>query len=79
MTPVLAQRHEDLLSDCVVSPHVFDHIADRLCNFVVPYQQYLETEAGKRNVHRYLKGLLSHLERKHVEEASVLNVEMDRD
>ena len=51
MTPAWAQRQEALLSDCLVSPDVFASIVDRLCEFVVPYQHALETEAGKRHVH----------------------------
>ena len=50
MTPAWAQRQEELLSDCVVSPDVFDHMVDRLRDFVVPYQHALETEASQRNV-----------------------------
>jgi len=61
MTPAWAQRQEELLSDCIVSPDVFNPMMDRLRTFVVPYQQALETEAGKRNVYLYLQGLLSHL------------------
>ena len=72
MRAVWAQRREELLSDCVVSPHVFEHVVDRLCDFVVPYQQCLETEAGKRNTHLYLKGLLSHLDRKNAEQIAAL-------
>ena len=72
MTAVWASRQEELLSDCVVSPHVFEHMVDRLCDFVVPYQRCLETEAGKRNVHLYLVGLLSHLDRKNAEEIAGL-------
>ena len=72
MRAVWAQRREELLSDCVVSPHVFEHVVDRLCDFVVPYQQCLETEAGKRNAHLYLKGLLSHLDRKNAEQIAAL-------
>jgi len=34
---VWASRHEELLNDCVVSPHVFDPLVDRLRDFVVPY------------------------------------------
>src|SRR6266516_6451225 len=76
MTPAWAQRQEALLSDCIVSPHVFEHMVDRLCDFVVPYQQCLETEADKRNVHLYLEGLLSHLDRKNAEEiAAFVDVE----
>ena len=30
MTPARAQRQEELLSDCTVSPEVFDHMVDRL-------------------------------------------------
>jgi hypothetical protein len=34
---VWASRHEELLNDCVVSPHVFDPLVDRLRDFVVSY------------------------------------------
>jgi len=64
MTPAWAQRKEELLSDCIVSPDVFNHMMDRLGDFVVPYQHALEAEAGGRHVHLYLQGLLSHLQRK---------------
>ena len=37
MRAVWAQRHEELLSDCVVFPGVFDRMVDRLRDFVVPY------------------------------------------
>jgi hypothetical protein len=47
MSTVWAQRREELLSDCIVSPHVFNQMVDRLGEFVVPYQQALETEAGQ--------------------------------
>ena len=67
MRAVWAQRQEELLSDCVVFPGVFDRMVDRLRDFVVPYQRSLETEVGKRNVHLYLEGLLSHLPRKNAE------------
>ena len=67
MTPAWAQRQEELLSDCVVFPDVFDHMVDGLRDFVVPYQHALETEASQRNVHLYLVGLLSHLDRKNAE------------
>jgi SRSO17 transposase len=43
-------------------------MVDRLGEFVVPYQQALETEAGQRNVHLYLQGLLSHLPGKNAED-----------
>jgi len=77
MTPAWAQRQEALLSDCIVSPDVFESIVDRLCDFVVPYQHALETEAGKRHVHRYLAGLLSHLDRKNAEKVAAL-VDVER-
>src|SRR2546423_10719546 len=51
MTPAGAQRQAELLSDCIVSPDVFESIVDRLGDFVVPYQHALETKAGKRHVH----------------------------
>src|SRR6266446_4157375 len=76
MTPVWALRHEELFNDCIVSPDVFNPMVDRLRDFVVPYQQALETEAGKRNVHLYLQGLFSHLPGKNAEDiATLVNVE----
>jgi SRSO17 transposase len=77
MIAVWASRQEALLHDCVVSPHVFEQMVDRLCDFVVPYPQCLETEAGQRNVHLYLAGLLSHLDQKNAEEIAVL-VDVER-
>jgi len=77
MTPAWAQRQEELLRDCIVSPDVFTHMMDRLGDFVVPYQHALETEAGQRNVHRYLAGLLSHLEHKNAEKIAAL-VDVER-
>jgi SRSO17 transposase len=76
MTPAWAQRQEALLRDCIVSPDVFESIVDRLCDFVVPFQHALETEARKRHVHLYLVGLLSHLDRKNTEKiAAFVDVE----
>src|SRR4249920_2036083 len=76
MNPVWAQRREAVLRDCIVSPDVFHQMMDRLDEFVVPYQQAFETEAGQRNVHLYLQGLLSHLPRKNAEDiAALVNVE----
>src|SRR4029453_9694464 len=77
MTSAWAQRQEALLRDCIVSPDVFASIVDRLCDFVVPYQHALETEAGKRHVHLYLAGLLSHLGRKNAEQIAAL-VDVER-
>ena len=67
MTPVWAQRREEVLSDCLVSPDVFHQMVDRLGEFVVPYQHALETETGQHHMHLYLQGLRSHLERKNAE------------
>jgi SRSO17 transposase len=76
MTSAWAQRQAELLSDCIVSPDVFESLVDRLCDFVVPYQHALGTEAGKRHMHLYLAGLLSHLDRKNAEKiASLVDVE----
>src|SRR5215468_4963738 len=72
-----ARRQEALLSDCIVSPDVFHHMVERLGDFVVPYQHALKTEAGQRNVHRYLQGLLSHLPRKNAEDIATL-VDVER-
>src|SRR2546430_7570117 len=77
MMTVWASRHEELLNDCVVSPHVFAHMVDRLRDFVVPYQQCLETAAGQRHVHLDLAGLLSHVDRKNAEEIAAL-VDVER-
>src|SRR5499426_1895077 len=72
-----ARRQEALLSDCIVSPDVFHHMVDRLGDFVAPYQHALKTEAGQRNVHLYLQGLLSHLPRKNAEDIATL-VDVER-
>jgi SRSO17 transposase len=77
MTPAWAQRQEELLRDCLVSPDVFHPLVDGLRDFVVPYQHALETEAGQRNVHLYLQGLLSHLPRKNAEDIAAL-VDVER-
>jgi SRSO17 transposase len=65
------------LSDCIVSPNVFNSMVDRLRVFMVPYQHTLETEAGKRYVHLYLESILSHLPRKNAEEITAL-VDVER-
>src|SRR6266446_632670 len=72
MTPAWAQRQEELRSDCIVSPDVFNLMVDRLRGFVMPYQRALEAEAGGRHVHLYLQGLLSHVDRKNAEEIAAL-------
>jgi hypothetical protein len=58
MHTVWAQRREEVLRDCLVSPDVFHPMVERLAAFVMPYQHVLETEAGRRNVHLYLQVLL---------------------
>ena len=77
MTPAWAQRQAELLRECIVFPDVFHHMVDRLSDFIVPYQHALETEAGQRNVHLYLAGLLSPLERKNAEKIAAL-VDVER-
>ncbi len=77
MTPAWAQRQEELLRDCLVSPDVFSPMVDRLGEFVVPYQEALEAEASQHHVHRYLAGLLSHLNRKNAEKIAAL-VDVER-
>ena len=73
-----AQRREALLSDCIVSPDVFHPMVDRLTEFVVPYQQALETEAAQRNLHLYLQGLLSHLPAKMPRTSPLSSISSDR-
>src|SRR5262249_5450284 len=77
MHPMWAQRREEVLRDCIVSPDVFTQIMDRLDAFVVPYQHALETEAGQRNVYLYLQDLLSHLPGKNAEDIAMF-VEVER-
>src|SRR5215831_13324126 len=77
MHTVWAQRREEVLSDCLVSPDVFHEMVERLAAFVVPYQHVLETEAGRRNVYLYLQGLLSHLPGKNAEAIATL-VDVER-
>jgi hypothetical protein len=66
-----------MLSDCLVSPDVFTPMVDRLGEFIVPYQQALETEADQHPMHLYLQGLLSHLPRKNAEDIAMF-VEVER-
>jgi hypothetical protein len=67
MTLAWAQRREEMLNDCLVSPDVFHQMVDRLGEFVVPYQQALATEADQHPRHLYLQGLLSHLQHQNAE------------
>ena len=76
MHTVWAQRREEVLSDCLVSPDVFLQMADRLAEFGVPYQQALEAAAA-HPLHLYLQGLLSHLQRKNAEDIATL-VDVER-
>jgi hypothetical protein len=74
MHTVWAQRREEVLSDCLVSPDVFHQMVERLGEFVVPYQHALAT--GQCHMHLYLQGLLSHLPRKNAEAiATLIDVE----
>ena len=41
MAPAWAQRREELLSDCIVSPDVCNQMVDRLSEFVVHYQGFV--------------------------------------
>src|SRR5216683_2562087 len=76
MNTVWALRQEEMLSDCLVSPDVFNQMVDRLGEFVVPYQQALESEADQHPMHLYLQGLLSHVDCKNAEEiAAFVDVE----
>jgi SRSO17 transposase len=70
MHTVWAQRREEVLSDCSVSPDVFHQMMERLGEFVVPYQHALAT--GQRHMHLYLQGLLSHVPRKNAEAIAIL-------
>ena len=74
---VWARRREELSSDCLVSPDVFILMVDRLSEFVVPYQQALETEASQHPMPLYLQGLLSHVDRKKAEKIAAL-VDVER-
>src|SRR6266446_2533970 len=77
MNTVWAQRREEVLRDCLVSPDIFHQMVERLAEFVVPYQHVLETTTGKRNVHLYLQGLLSHVPGKNAEDIATF-VEVER-
>ena len=63
--------------DTSVSPDVFIPLVDRLGEFVMPYQQALETAASQHHIHLYLQGLLSHLEHKNAEKIAAL-VDVER-
>ena len=78
MSTVWALRREELLSDCTVSPDVFNQMMDRLGEFVVPYQQATQAEAGSHLMHLYLQGLLSHLPGKNAQEDIATFVDVER-
>ena len=42
MHTVWAQRREEVVNDCCVSPDVFHRMVERLTEFVMPYQHVLE-------------------------------------
>src|SRR5215468_676441 len=76
MSSMRAQRREELLSDCLVSPEVFTPLLDRLGEFVVPYQHALATETDQHHLHLSLQGLLSQVPRKNAEAiATLIDVE----
>jgi len=77
MTPAWALRPAEWLRDGVVSPDVFNHVVDRLRDFVVPSHHALATAAGKRTVHLDLEGVLSHGPRPNADESAAL-VEVER-
>jgi hypothetical protein len=52
-----AQRREALLSDCIVSPDVFNPMIDRLAEFVVPYQQALVRRESAQYECRKTRGM----------------------
>jgi SRSO17 transposase len=52
-------------------------MVERLGDFVAPYQQALEIEAGQHPMHLYLQGLLSHLPGKNAEDIATL-VDVER-
>ena len=57
-------------------PTITYQMVDRLGEFVVPYQQVLETEAVQHPMHLYLQGLLSQLPGKNAEDiAAWVNVD----
>jgi SRSO17 transposase len=65
------------MSNYIVSPDVFNQMLDRLCEFVLPYQDALETSTDQCNLHFYLQGLLSHLPGKNAEDIATL-VDVER-
>jgi hypothetical protein len=77
MHPVWAQRREEVLRDCLVSPDVFHRMVERLAECVVPYQHVLETAVGQRDMHLYLQSLLSHMPGKNAEDIATF-VEVER-
>ena len=60
-------RKRELLSECQVSPKLFEGMMDRLGEFAKPFAQCLYRCEQKEHAHTYLAGLLSDLERKNVE------------
>jgi hypothetical protein len=57
MTPAWAQRREEVLSDCSVSPDVFMQMVERLGAFVVPYQHALVRRESTQYECRKTRGM----------------------
>src|SRR2546422_10095761 len=72
MNTVWAQRREEVLRDCIVSPDVFTQMVDRLGEFVVPYQHALDTEPSNHHMHLIIQGWRPNLPRKNAEKRATL-------
>ena len=70
----MAKRYEiakdSVLSDCLVTPGVYEGVLGRLESFVTPFLSHLHKRAQQQNARDYIKGLLSDTERKNVESIS---------
>ena len=60
-------RKAEMLTDCEVSPEVFQGMITRLKTFAQPFIACLRRPEQVRHAHAYLQGLLSDIERKNAE------------
>ena len=70
----MAKRYEiakySVLSDCLVTPGVYEGVLERLKSFVTPFLSHLHKRVQQQNARDYIKGLLSDTERKNAESIS---------
>ena len=62
-----ATRQNQLLQECQVAPEIFQEVMPRLHTFMEPFVETFHSQALTQQARTYVSGLLSDVERKHVE------------